>query len=95
MIPPEVEETEKMRSLLPENQADGSQVGVNYVDAYLKALSQQQVEGQKILCKRRGLKISLRVGSRKSEVLLRRLEHGPDVRQILARALEDGFSGLA
>ena len=75
--------------LLPEIEEDNSGVGVNYVDACLKALKTRLDDGRKVLAKRRGLKITLSVGDRRGEGLLRRLEHGPDVREIFRRALEE------
>ena len=74
---------------LPEAEEDNSGVGVNYADAWLKGLKATLNDGRKVAAKRRGLKITLQVGDRKGEGLLRRLEHGPDVREILRRALEE------
>ncbi len=68
---------------------DGSRIGVNYVDAYLKAMNVELADGRKVTCKRKGLKIALTVGERTGEALLRRLEHGPVAQQILRRALEE------
>lgn len=82
---------------LPEAEADNSGVGVNYADAYLKGLKGTLDDGRKVLAKRRGLKITLKVGDRQGEGLLRRLEHGPDVKEILRHALEEAAvaAGLA
>jgi hypothetical protein len=67
---------------------DGSGVGVNYVDVIAKASKQTLPDGRKLLLKRRGLKLTLAIGDRQGEALLRRLDHGPEVRTIVARALE-------
>jgi len=72
---------------LPEKELDGSGVGVNYVDAYLKSIKVTLPDGRKVACKRRGLKLTLSIGERTGEGLLRRLQHGPDVRVILREAL--------
>jgi hypothetical protein len=72
---------------LPENEADASGIGVNYADAYLKAFKKTLDDGSKVSCKRRGLELTLKVGSRTGTALMRRLEHGPDVREILHQAL--------
>ena len=66
--------------LIPPAAADGSQIGVNYVDAYLTALDATLPDGRVVSCERYGLQITLRVGEGEGEALLRRLEHGPDVR---------------
>jgi len=81
---------------LPEAEADNSGVGINYADAYLKAFKVTLDDGRKVLAKRRGLKVTLKVGDRQGEGLLRRLEHGPDVKNILRHALEEaaGNAGL-
>ena len=41
------------------------------------------------MCKRKGLKLMLRINSAKGEGLLRRLEHGPDVKTMLSHALTE------
>ncbi len=76
-------------TLIPPSQPDGSKIGVNYADAYIKTLNTSTEEGLKITCKRRGLKIILTIGDRKGEGLMRRLEHGPDVKHILQQALQE------
>ena len=79
----------KAEALLPPNQPDGSGVGVNYVDAYVKPFKLTLEDGRKVTCARRGLKLTLTVGKVKGEGLLRRLEHGPDLKNILRHALDD------
>ena len=74
--------------LIPPAAPDGSQIGVNYVDAYLTALDATLPDGRVVRCERYGLQIILRVGEGEGEALLRRLEHGPDVRRCLQRALQ-------
>jgi hypothetical protein len=83
------DENTAAEALLPPAQPDGSRIGVNYVDAYLKALNVELADGRKAACKRKGLKLSLTVGDRAGEALLRRLDHGPDPRRILRAALEE------
>ncbi len=78
---------EEAERWLPESEPDASGVGVNYADAVLKIFKQNLEEGAKMTCKRRGLKLTLKIGDRTGESLMRRLEHGPDVRQILHQAL--------
>ena len=73
--------------LLPPNEPDGSGIGVNYVDAYIKALNVTLEDERSIVCKRRGLNIELAIGDRNGEALLRRIEYGPDPRDILRQAL--------
>ena len=74
---------------LPANKPDGSGVGANYVDAYLKPLKLTLEDGRKLACKRRGLKLTLSIGERSGEGLLRRIEHGPDEKQMLREALRE------
>jgi hypothetical protein len=75
--------------LLPAVAPDASDIGVNYADAYLKIFKQTLEDGRKLLCKRRGLKLTLKIGDRQGEGLMRRLEHGPDVEEILRQALRE------
>ncbi|HJO54109.1 MAG TPA: hypothetical protein QF373_06390 [Verrucomicrobiota bacterium] len=77
---------------LPENKSDGSGIGVNYVDAFLKPLNCELEDELRLACKRRGLKITVSLGDRKGEAILRRIEHGPDVRSILHAALTEAFA---
>jgi hypothetical protein len=72
---------------LPENKADGSGVGINYADALLKPVKLTLEDGRKVAVKRRGLKLTLTVGDRTGEGLLRRREHGPEVKAMVREAL--------
>lgn len=74
--------------LIPPAQPDGSRIGANHADAYVKAMNVTLEDGTKVSCKRRGLNITLAIGDRKGEALMRRIEHGPDVKVILQKALE-------
>jgi len=76
-------------ALLPPAAPDGSGVGVNYTDAYLKSIHGASVDGQTISCRRKGLKIVLSLGDKKGEALLRKRQHGPDPRKILRAALSE------
>ena len=81
-------------AFLPANKLDGSGVGVNYVDAYLKAFRLTLEDGRKLLAKRRGIRITLTVGEAKGEGLLRRLVHGPDPKVLLREALAEAAQQL-
>ncbi|HSF15297.1 MAG TPA: hypothetical protein VLK65_07075 [Vicinamibacteria bacterium] len=82
-------ESPEWDKLLPEAKDDGSGIGINYADAYIKIFKTTLEDGRKVLCKRRGLKLTLTVGERTGEGLMRRLEHGPDVKNILCEALKE------
>ena len=79
------EATEK----LPPNSIDKSGVGVHYMDAFLKPMNTKLEDGTRVACKRRGLKISLRIGNNKGEGLMRRLDVSPDPVVMLKVALEE------
>lgn len=68
---------------------DGSGIGINYADVYLKPFKLTLDDGRKLLCKRRGLKLTLTIGDRSGEGLMRRLQHGPDEKRILREALKE------
>jgi hypothetical protein len=73
---------------LPEAKPDGSGVGVNYADQIAKTFKLTLADGRKLLLKRRGLKLTLTIGDKQGEAILRRLDHGPDVRTMFQKALE-------
>ncbi|MCI0443988.1 hypothetical protein L0152_12345 [bacterium] len=76
-------------SHLPEVKADGSGVGVNYADQILKPFKVTLEDGRKLLAKRKGLKITITIGDKSGEAILRRIENGPDVKDIFRKALEE------
>jgi hypothetical protein len=85
----EVAENRAAEDLLPPTKPDGSKIGINYADQYIKVFNQTLPDGTKVGCKRRGLKITLTVGDKKGEGLMRRLQHGPDPKIILQEALKE------
>ncbi|MCI0619050.1 hypothetical protein L0244_39270 [bacterium] len=76
-------------SHLPEVKADGSGVGVNYADQILKPFKVTLEDGRKLLAKRKGLKITITIGDKSGEAILRRIENGPNVKNIFRKALEE------
>jgi hypothetical protein len=74
---------------LPPGKLDGSGIGINYADAYLKPLKITLADGRKVACKRRGLKLTFTIGDRTGEALMRRLENGPDEKTIFRAALRE------
>ena len=82
------DENREAETLIPPAERDGSGIGVNYTDLYIKAMNVELEDGRKVTCKRRGLKIHLQIGETQGEALMRRLENGPDVKNILRLALE-------
>ncbi len=74
---------------LPQHTGDKSGIGVHYVDAYVKPMNAKLEDGTVVKCKRRGLKITLTVGTRKGDGLMRRLEVSPDPVVMLAAALKE------
>ncbi|HUG38804.1 MAG TPA: hypothetical protein VML54_17730 [Candidatus Limnocylindrales bacterium] len=74
---------------LPEKKADGSGVGINYADALLKPVKLTLPDGRKLAVKRRGLKLTLAIGDTTGDGLLRRLQHGPEVKAMVREALRE------
>jgi hypothetical protein len=74
---------------LPPQFSDKSGVGVHYADAFIKPMNVQLPDGTRVACKRKGLKITLTVGSKKGEGLLRRLEVSKDPVVMLRAALQE------
>lgn len=84
-----VDENPGAEELIPPEQPDGSGIGVNYTDAYLKVIDVELEPGRKVTCKRKGLMITLTIGDESGEALMRYIEDGPDVKNILRRAIEN------
>jgi len=74
---------------LPHLTDDKSGVGAHYVDAYLKPMNAKLPDGTAVKCKRRGLKITLTVGAKKGDGLLRRLAVSTDPIAMLDAALRE------
>ncbi len=74
---------------LPPAFPDKSGIGVHYVDAFIKSLNAALPDGTRVMCKRKGLRVNLRVGSKKGGGLMRRLEVSPDPVVMLKAALEE------
>ncbi|HYD54084.1 MAG TPA: hypothetical protein VEA99_15725 [Gemmatimonadaceae bacterium] len=74
---------------LPARTDDRSGIGVHYVDAFLKPMNAALPDGTSVKCKRRGLKVTLTVGTKKGEGLMRRLAVGPDPVTMLDAALQE------
>ena len=74
---------------LPGKMADGSGIGVHYVDAFIKPLKTTLEDGTKVACKRRGLKLTLTVGEQMGEGLMRRLDFDGDPVAMLDAALRE------
>jgi hypothetical protein len=74
---------------LPPGFADKSGIGVHYTDAFIKPMNTKLPDGTRVSCKRKGLKITLAVGTKKGEGLMRRLEVSRDPVVMLQAALAD------
>lgn len=68
---------------------DKSGIGVHYIDAFIKPMNTKFEDGTRVSCKRRGLKITLAVGSKKGEGLMRRLDVSKDPVVMLDAALQE------
>lgn len=77
---------------LPPKFTDKSGIGVHYVDAFIKPMNTSLEDGTRITCKRRGLKITLAVGTKKGEGLMRRLDVSKDPVVMLRAALKEAAS---
>lgn len=74
---------------LPQFTDDRSGIGVHYVDAYIKPMNGKLPDGTPVRCKRRGLKVTLTVGARKGEGLMRRLDVSPLPGVMIEAALQE------
>ena len=74
---------------LPPAFAEKSGIGSHYTDAFLKPMNTKLADGTRVGCKRKGLKISLTVGVKKGDGLMRRLAVGKDPEMMLRAALQE------
>jgi hypothetical protein len=68
---------------------DKSGIGVHYIDAFIKPMNTKLADDTRVSCKRKGLKITLVVGAKKGEGLMRRLEVSKDPVVMLHAALQE------
>jgi hypothetical protein len=78
---------------LPQHTGDKSGIGVHYVDAYIKPFNVKLEDGTRVKCKRRGLKITLAVGDKSGEGLMRRIDVSRDPIVMLDAALQEAAKG--
>jgi len=74
---------------LPSKLRDKSGIGVHYVDAFIKPMNKSLENGTRVACKRKGLKITLTIGDKKGEGLMRRLDVSEDPVVMLSAALQE------
>ena len=74
---------------LPPAFAEKSGIGSHYVDAFIKPMNVTLPDGTRVACKRKGLKITLTVGAKKGEGLMRRLAVSKDPVVMLQAALQE------
>ena len=74
---------------LPPTFSEKSGIGAHYTDAFLKPMNTKLPDGTRVSCKRKGLKITLSVGTKKGEGLMRRLEVSKDPIVMLNAALQE------
>ncbi|MGA9408174.1 MAG: hypothetical protein WBW71_13655 [Bacteroidota bacterium] len=78
---------------LPPTTADKSGIGVHYIDAYIKPMNTKIENDLRVSCKRKGLKLTLTVGTKKGEGLMRRLDVSRDPVVMLQAALQEAAKG--
>jgi hypothetical protein len=74
---------------LPPAYSDKSGIGAHFTDAFVKPMNTQLPDGTRVSCKRKGLRIMLRVGDKKGDGLMRRLQVGKDPILMLQAALQE------
>lgn len=74
---------------LPPGFRDKSGIGVHYVDEFIKPMNATLPDNVRVSCKRKGLKLTLRVGTKKGDGLMRRLEVSRDPVAMLPAALQE------
>jgi len=77
------------REKLPPEFKEKSGIGSHYADAFIKPMNTKLADGTRVSCKRRGLKITLVVGTQKGEGLMRRIDVSKDPVVMLNAALQE------
>ena len=78
---------------LPPTTQDKSGIGVHYIDAFIKPMNTKIENDVRVSCKRKGLKLTLTVGTKKGEGLMRRLDVSRDPVVMLQAALQEAAKG--
>lgn len=79
---------------LPPNAMDNSGVGVHFMSAYIKPIKVTLEDGTKIICRRRGLKLTLAIGADKGIGLMRRLDVSKDPIVMIDAALKEAANNI-
>lgn len=74
---------------LPPGFRDKSGIGVHYVDAFVAPMNTALPDGTRVSAKRKGLRVTLRVGTKKGDGLMRRLAVSHDPVVMLNAALQE------
>ncbi len=74
---------------LPPGFRDKSGIGVHYIDAFIAPMNAALPDGARVSCKRKGLKLTLRIGAKKGDGLMRRLQVSADPVVMLRAALDE------
>jgi hypothetical protein len=76
---------------LPPGFRDKSGIGVHYVDAFIAPMNATLADpaATRVSCKRKGLRLTLRVGAKKGDGLMRRLAVSQDPVVMLPAALQE------
>jgi hypothetical protein len=76
---------------LPPTFRDKSNIGVHYVDAFIAPMNATLADpaATRVSCKRKGLRVTLRVGTKKGDGLMRRLAVSADPVVMLEAALQE------
>src|SRR5512135_1139705 len=74
---------------LPPASPDKSGIGVHYVDAFIAPMNAALPDNTRVSWKRKGLRVTLRVGAKKGDGLMRRLAVSRDPVVMLEAALQE------
>ena len=74
---------------LPPKIQDKSGIGVHYVDAFIAPMNATLPDNTRVSCKRKGLRVTLRVGTKTGGGLMRRLTVSTDPVVMLEAALQE------
>ena len=79
---------------LPPGFRDKSGIGVHYVDAFIAPMNAALPDATRVSCKRKGLRLTLKVGLKKGDGLMRRLDVSPDPVVMVRAALQEAAKAV-
>jgi hypothetical protein len=77
------------KNKLPPTFSEKSRIGTHYIDAFIKPMNTKLPDGNRVMVKRKGLKVTIRTKTATGDGLMRRLDVSEDPVVMLEAALQE------